>query len=89
MSNWMISLFEVEGVVDFEFEAEILLVGEPVEEVFDEFCDVLVGEEWYFFQLEVRPVSGHMLQHEGIDVIDDVADGLSLHPRVFNVLLRP
>jgi len=81
--------FEVEGVVDFEFEAEVLLVGEPVEEVFDEARDVVVGEEGHPFQLELSPVPGHMLQHEGVDDVDDVSDGLPLHPGMLDVLLRP
>ena len=78
--------FEVEGFVDLELEGQILLVGEPVEEVFNEPGDVGIGEKGDFLELEVSAVPWHVLQHEGVDDIDDVADRLSFHFGVLHLL---
>ncbi len=73
---------EVEAVIDLDLEAEILLIGEPVEEVLDQPRDVVIGEEGDLLQLELSAVPRHLPQHERVDDIDDVADRLTLHFRV-------
>ena len=85
----MRSLFwEAVLLVDSDLEGEVFLVGEPGKEMLDQPGDVAVGEKWHFVQVVFLPVLGEGLDHEGIDGVDDVLDGLLLHAGALDVLRR-
>ena len=67
--------------------SKVLLVGEPVEEKLNEPGDVLVLEEGHFLQLQLSPVPGHVLKHEGVDQGDEGPHLFQLHPRGLALLL--
>jgi hypothetical protein len=77
MNEW--SIREGVTLVDAYLVGKVLLVGQPVEEQFDQPGDVRVAEEGHLLQLELLPVLRNVLHHEDVDDVHQFAHLLLLH----------